>query len=303
MIELRDALDRIANRVWVEDHLTEIISHSPVASIETKGLHLDPDHLDLDEQRVPPKEINVFVNPSTSDTRGRHRVLMAAAVVVLVGVAAIALTSTDDDQSPSSTAAATVAATTTGPPTTVAPRTETVHLTVTTASIPVTFTAPVDWTVDETWTAYKPNVAVALGFEEIINIYADGCQWVPLDPPVGPTVDDLVAAWPNVPDFNATAAVDVTVDGYSGKQIEFTVPDYTNDDCRDIAPGQARYALWYGPGAAAPGYWAQGANQHILQRILDVDGTRLVVTAEYLPTASPQDRADLEEALATIQIG
>ena len=48
-----------------------------------------------------------------------------------------------------------------------------------------------------------------------------------VDPPVGPTVDDLVSAWANLPDFAATAAVDVTVDGYAGKQIEFTVPDYT----------------------------------------------------------------------------
>ena len=63
-------------------------------------------------------------------------------------------------------------------------------------------------------------------FDGISNIYADGCQWVLLDPPVGPTVDDLVAAWANLPDFAATAAVDVTVDGYAGKQIEFTVPDY-----------------------------------------------------------------------------
>ena len=58
---------------------------------------------------------------------------------------------------------------------------------------------------------------------------ANGC-W--LDPPVGPTVDDLVAAWANLPDLAATAAVDVTVDGYAGKQIEFTVPDYDRANAR-----------------------------------------------------------------------
>ena len=40
------------------------------------------------------------------------------------------------------------------------------------------------------------------------------------------------AAWANLPDFAATAAVDVTVDGYAGKQIEFTVPDYNSDECK-----------------------------------------------------------------------
>ena len=35
-----------------------------------------------------------------------------------------------------------------------------------------------------------------------------------------------------MPGFNATAATDITVDGFNGKQIEFTVPDYTQDeDC------------------------------------------------------------------------
>ena len=69
-------------------------------------------------------------------------------------------------------------------------------------------------------------------FDDISNIYADGCHWVLVDPPVGPTVDDLVAAWADVPELAATAAVDVTIDGYAGKQIEFTVPDYNPGECR-----------------------------------------------------------------------
>jgi hypothetical protein len=167
----------------------------------------------------------------------------------------------------------------------------------------VTFTAPVDWTVEEGWSAHKADSAAGLLFDEITNIYTDGCQWVRVDPPVGPTVDDLAQAWANVPDLAATAPTDVTVDGYAGKQIEFTVPDYTDDGCRGISPTQHRFALWLSPGDAAPGFWAQGPNQHTQQRIIDVDGTRLVITALYLPSASPQDRADLDNALASIQIG
>ena len=115
------------------------------------------------------------------------------------------------------------------------PAMQTVSFAVTSANIPVTFTVPVDWTLDEEeQTASKVTGigAVGLHFDEIPNIYADGCQWERLDPPVGPTVDDLVTAWANLPDLAATAAVDVTVDGYAGKQIEFTVPDYNIGECK-----------------------------------------------------------------------
>jgi hypothetical protein len=164
---------------------------------------------------------------------------------------------------------------------------------------PCAFVALYERTVTDVYS----YLAAGLLFNEMDNIYADGCHWVQVDPPVGPTVDDLAQAWANVPTFAATAAVDVTVDGYAGKQIEFTVPDYTNDQCRGMSPPDAVFALWYTQGDAAPGFWAQGPNQHTLQRILDVDGTRLVITALNLPSASPQDQAALEEALASIQIG
>jgi len=41
---------------------------------------------------------------------------------------------------------------------------------------------------------------------------------------MGRTVDELTDAWANMPGFNATAAIAVIVDGFSGKQIESTVP-------------------------------------------------------------------------------
>ena len=68
------------------------------------------------------------------------------------------------------------------------------------------------------------------------NTYTDSCPSVALDPPVGPTVDDLASAWADLPAFNATAPTDITVDGFDGKLVEFTVPDYdrpNEDDCAD----------------------------------------------------------------------
>ena len=200
------------------------------------------------------------------------------------------------------------AAPTVAPPTTVAQpttvATETISFAVASANdIPVTFTAPVDWIVAEGWSAYKDGIGGAgtpagVLFDGITNIYAEGCQWVLVDPPVGPTADDLVEAFANVPDLATTAAVDVTVDGYAGKQFEFTVPDYTPSECRGD-----KYALWDVPGQeVAPGYRAQGPNHHFQVWVLDVDGTRLVIGAGTFPNTSPQDRAALDEIVASIQI-
>src|SRR4029079_16273983 len=111
--------------------------------------------------------------------------------------------------------------------TTVAPATKTVGFLVhnTNPGIPVTFTAPDDavitdslvmspthWTVDDGWGAHKgaEKDVVGVQFAVITNIYAAGCQEELLAPPVGPTVDDLAQAWADLPQYNATPAVDVT---------------------------------------------------------------------------------------------
>ena len=146
----------------------------------------------------------------------------------------------------------------------------------------MTFTAPDDWVVDEGFMAYADDLGVGVIFDGIANIYAEGCQWVLLDPPVGPTVDDLVAAWANLPDFAATAAVDVTVDGYAGKQFELTVPAYNRADCKTKEGFLGVYALWDTPGMSsedAPGYFMWSYNLHLQIWVLDVDGTRLVIGA------------------------
>ena len=66
-------------------------------------------------------------------------------------------------------------------------------------------------------------------------------------------------------------------------------------------PRRSRFGT--APDHTFPGFAAEGPNQHNQQRILDVAGTRLVITAYYFPSTTPQDRAALEEALASIQIG
>ncbi len=67
----------------------------------------------------------------------------------------------------------------------------------------------------------------------VVNLVTDGCQdHFAAVPPVGPTVDDLATALSELAPFEVTTAPeDVTIYGYSGKHLEWTVPDIAFDRC------------------------------------------------------------------------
>jgi hypothetical protein len=122
-------------------------------------------------------------------------------------------------------------------------------------------------------------------------------------------VDDLAAALADLAPFRVTSPPkDVTVYGYSGKYLELTVPDLPvegkGDDRRftgcvdgnlkswvaavDTQPGDAFYG--YGPGLTEE-FW-----------ILDVDGTRLMIEANWSPASPRKDVAEMRAILDSIQI-
>ena len=281
----------------VAPSLTSVNEHRPIPPSRRSGTT----HVESDQQLIPVKEICVSANsPPTSETRNRRRLAMAAAAVVaIVGLAAIAnnrMTSDDEVEQASAvqlTAAPTSVVATTVKPTTVAGTTGEFFI----AGVRLTFAVPAGW-VDNDWYVSKLGAApiYGVGFNNVANIYTDSCPSVLVDPPVGPTVDDLASAWAKLPGFHATAASDITVDGFHGKQVEFTVPDYDHADCFNVD-----FKLLNSVGGGD--YWAQGPNQHNKLWILDVNGTRLVIVATYFPDTSPQDRAALDEILTSIQIG
>jgi hypothetical protein len=168
--------------------------------------------------------------------------------------------------------------------------------------VPVTVTLPAGWETRDVFVLKSGSDPLfGLSFFDVAGIYADGCQWVLVEPPVGPTVDDLVAAYARLPGFGGTVQ-DVTVDGFPGKQIEYTVPQYDPAECRggkfglvqeDNDPGQR----------IAPHLWAQAPEQRNEFRILDVNGTRLVVGAGYPPDISATDLDELHAVLESVEIG
>ena len=249
--------------------------------------------------------MNNQANPTVATSgRSRRTVLtVAIAVIATIPIAAESAGASDDATSADTTTESTVP--TTGPLEETADTIEpTIDATIA-GDARLTFTLPDGWE-NNGWYVATSNTEPGTGdpgagviFFPVANIFTDPCQWVEVDPPPGPTVDDLAAAYADVPVLNPTAATDVTVDGFHGKQIEFTVPDFNEDECRD-----GRYGIFQEPGWAGrgPNYWAQAPQQYLRLWILDINGTRLVIAATSYPDTSQQDRDDLDTLLNSIQI-
>ena len=172
----------------------------------------------------------------------------------------------------------------------------------------VTFTMPAGWEVnDGGWlfksdnygrTSLEGGMPFGFAFMDVANIYTDGCKWRLVDPAPGPTVNDLVAAYANVPGFGGNTS-DITVDGFPGKLVEYNIPGYNADDCRE-----GRFAMFKEDGTFGdtPTIMAQAPLQENQIRILDVSGSRLVILTGYPSDISPDERTELDTIINSIHI-
>jgi hypothetical protein len=151
-----------------------------------------------------------------------------------------------------------------------------------------------------------------LSITTVSNLVRDGCHdhsWA--DPPIGPSVDDLAAALADMAPFEVTSPpTDVTIHGYSGKHLEWTVPDLpmegTGDDQRFAGCVLGNLKSWVAfidtaePGDAFYGYTGPGYREEFW--ILDVDGTRLMIGAGQSPGSPAADIAERDAILDSIRI-
>jgi hypothetical protein len=128
------------------------------------------------------------------------------------------------------------------------------------------------------------------GFNEV---YTDPCNWSTtiIDPPVGPTVDDLANALAAQAMRGDAVPTAVTIDGYEGKYLEMSVP--TDMDLASCDEGEFR--SW-------AGRYHQGPGQIDEVYILDVDGQRRVLTVNHMPGASEAELAELQAIVDSIDI-
>ena len=150
----------------------------------------------------------------------------------------------------------------------------------------------------------------ALSIITVPNVVTDGCRdHTPLDPPVGPTVDDLATALSRLAPFEVTAPpTDVTLLGYQGKHLALTVPvDLRVDsgaenfhDFADCLDGELHSWISTNNEGSFSGYEAPGHTEEFW--ILDVQGTRLVLVKDASPNTPAQDIAERDAIFDTIRI-
>jgi hypothetical protein len=168
--------------------------------------------------------------------------------------------------------------------------------------VPYTIRVPDGWQVFggghlvRTSSVTSDAVIMALNAWLVDNVYPDPCRPAEGAAPVGPGVDDLVAALSE--QFEGDAPVsDVTIDGFSGKKVELSVPD-------DIPPSQCNgfeVGRWTSPGGTGGnGGYIHGPGQRDTVYVLDVEGERVAIHAVYLPAAPEAERADLQAIIDTL---
>lgn len=147
----------------------------------------------------------------------------------------------------------------------------------------ITISVPEGWSKGSLeWVVFPTEGSPAIAFTVVDNLYADTCNRAAgfLDPALGPSVDDLVAALVAVPGVDASEPTDITIDGYSGKQLVLSKPG----DAATCAGG-ADAALYLMDGEAAP---PPGPGDVHQLWVVDVDGTRLAISIWGQQTAEPR---------------
>jgi hypothetical protein len=145
----------------------------------------------------------------------------------------------------------------------------------------------------------------AVAITTVTNLVRDGCLDHSLaEPPVGPSVDDLASGLAELAPFRVTSRPkDATVDGYSGKHLELTVPDDMPLDHEGfVGCTGGNLNSWVGAPEDGPfgGYTHPGYREEFW--ILDVEGTRLVIAAERSPGLPASDLAELQAIIDSIRI-
>jgi hypothetical protein len=161
-----------------------------------------------------------------------------------------------------------------------------------------TVAVPPGWTRNG-WYLTKSDLFLSAWPVAVENVYGDPCHWQSslLDPPVGPTVDDLATALGNQLIRDATVE-DVTLGGYSGKVVHMSLPaDLDWADC-DLA----QVGAWSEAAEQGPSRTLQSPGELDDVYIVDVEGVRVVVTDAWMPTSAAADVAELEAMLDSITI-
>ena len=154
----------------------------------------------------------------------------------------------------------------------------------------------------------KPRPVLALSVWAVGQVFHDPCRWQGSGFDPGPSVENLVAALVAQRTRNATAPTNVTLAGYAGEYLEWSVPAalkssaWTSFDACDLdSDGVHRdFVSWIGDSGIGDRYEELPGQVDQLW-VLNVKGQRLVIDATYSPGTSQSDRAALQQVVASLR--
>jgi hypothetical protein len=180
-------------------------------------------------------------------------------------------------------------------------------------------TVPEGWSVDSSRVPWERAVGLGvltdtgqwagwgLAFKDIDNVFVDPCATGQRLRDIGPTADDLVAAFLDLPGYEVADPVPVTVGGIAGQRIDIHVPEL------DAAACPGGHLIWTMGGITKRG---QPGNDHNLI-VLEVNDRRLVIEVDdyahtsvyetetwhvpFDPEAHAQDLVELDQILDSIE--
>lgn len=169
-------------------------------------------------------------------------------------------------------------------------------------STDVTVAVPSGWSAGGDWVVIGPRGndepdGMAIRFYTIPNLAANPLAHSEgnLDPPVGPTVDDMVQAIVAHPAWTATEPTDVTIDGHAGQLVAITIP------MDAVLPADDTFYLYAEPSGG--GIWGWAPGQTFDWYIVDVDGQRLIIDSFHYPGTSEEDLAVQRTVVESVQFG
>jgi hypothetical protein len=171
----------------------------------------------------------------------------------------------------------------------------------------LTYALPAGWTAGDasgSVTVFKPNANPPKGmavdqWQGIATVYSDPCRWQTTGASVGPTVDALVAALVAQKRGSTATPVAVTIDSFSGKQIDLMVPLGVTTAAIAACDG-GQYKSW--TDSTGGDRYNQGPGQHDLLDVLDVNGQTLEILRAFYPANTAADLAELQAIVDSVKI-
>jgi hypothetical protein len=137
-----------------------------------------------------------------------------------------------------------------------------------------------------------PPTGMFVSFGTFANTYADPCGHVLRTPAVGPTVDDLIAAFAETPNLTSTEPAQTTLGGRPATYIELTVDDELPCPANSFYLSADENGIYF---------FLDGPGQVVRTWVLDVEGTRVVAQAFHFPQATAEGLAEEQAILDSVE--